>query len=104
MSLKIMTANRLRDGEVVYLTARGTWSEWLHEADVASDPDQEERFVTLAEGHVRDLLIVAPYVMSVAVEAGRLQPLGQREAIRARGPSTRLDLGKQARQPADVSL
>ena len=30
--------------------------------------------------------------------------LGQREAIRARGPSIRRDLGKQARQPADVSL
>ena len=41
MSAKVMTANLLRDGDVVYLTAAGDWSLWLSEAAVARDDSSE---------------------------------------------------------------
>ena len=41
MSAKVMTANLLRDGDVVYLTAAGNWSLWLSEAEVARDESGE---------------------------------------------------------------
>jgi len=41
MSTKVMTANLLRDGDVVYLTAAGAWSLWLSEAWVVGDQDGE---------------------------------------------------------------
>ena len=35
MTAQILTASRLREGDVVYFTAAGHWSEWLSDATVA---------------------------------------------------------------------
>ncbi|MDH3474437.1 MAG: DUF2849 domain-containing protein [Rhodospirillales bacterium] len=96
MMLKVLTANRLRDGEVVYLTATGTWSEWLDESGLAETPEREAELLAAAELALAARLVVDPYLMPVAEVAGRLRPLSQREIIRAKGPSVRADLGKQA--------
>jgi sulfite reductase (NADPH) hemoprotein beta-component len=96
MTLKAVTANRLGDGEVVYLTAAGGWSEWLEQASVAEAPEPEAKLLSIAERAVGDRLVVGPYAMAVTRVDGRLRPTSQREIIRARGPSVRPDLGKQA--------
>lgn len=96
MALKILTANRLIDGEVVYLTADSFWSLWLDESDRAETPDGEEVLVARAEHAVAEREVVDPYLMPVLDDGGRLRPLSQRETIRAKGPSVRTDLGKQA--------
>ena len=96
MTLKVLTANRLIDGEVVDLTANCGWSLWLDEGDRVETPDGEEVLVARAAHAVAECEVVDPYVMPVADDGGRLRPLSQRETIRAKGPSVRTDLGKQA--------
>lgn len=93
---KIVTANRLRDGEVVYLAGDGSWSQWLDDSRTAGDAAEEDDLLARSEEAVRDRLVVGPYLMPVAKEDGTLHPLSQRERIRAKGPSVRRDLGKQA--------
>ena len=96
MTLKVLTANRLRDGDVVYLTAEGAWSQWLEEADLAETPEAEAALLALGEQALDQRLVVDPYLMAVTRIDGGFGPVSQREIIRARGPSVRLDLGKQA--------
>ncbi len=96
MTLKALTANRLRDGDVVYLTADGAWSESLEDADLAESSKAEATLEALGEQAVEQRLVVDPYLMAVAPVDGGFGPISQREIIRARGPSVRLDLGKQA--------
>ena len=96
MQHRVMTANRLLDGEVVYLTPAGAWSEQLAESRTAASEAETDILLGHAEAAVDGRLVVGPYLMPVALEAGRIKPLSQRERIRARGPSIRPDLGKQA--------
>ncbi len=96
MTLMVMTANRLREGDVVYLTAEGAWSQWLDEAEIAGDKDAEARLEAAAQVAVAGRLVVGPYLMKVAEEGGRPRPLGTREKIRAKGPTTHPNFGKQA--------
>jgi hypothetical protein len=96
MTLKVLTANRLRDGDVVYLTADQAWSEWLEDAELAESPEAEAALVALGEQAIEGRLVVDPYLMPVTRADGGFRPVSQREIIRARGPSIRLDLGKQS--------
>ena len=42
MEHQLVTANRLHDGEVVYLSVDGGWSEDLQDARLESDADAEQ--------------------------------------------------------------
>ncbi len=96
MASNIVTANRLRDGEVVYLAAAGGWTEWLAGSRVARSDEETAALLAIAEVAFRDRLVVDVYAMAVAESGGAIAPLSQRERIRALGPTTRPDLGKQA--------
>jgi len=96
MTLKVVTANRLGDGEVVYLAAAGAWSAWLEDAEAVETPDGEDALLSHAQQAVETRMVVGPYAMAVTRDRGRLRPTSQREVIRAMGPSVRPDLGKQA--------
>ncbi len=96
MSAKVMTANLLRDGDVVYLTAAGAWSLWLSEAWVVGDQDGEANLEAGAQQAERDQLVIGPYLMDVAESAAGPQPIGTREKIRAKGPTVHPHFGKQA--------
>ena len=98
MTLKIVTANRLREGDVVYLCAEGAWSEWISDSAVAKTPDEETQLIQIAERAVAEQLVIGPYPMDVAHDDGQIRPLGQREIIRAKGPTIHPDFGKQAIQ------
>lgn len=93
---QILTANRLLDGEVVYLAADGVWVEELRGAGVLATKAQGE--AALASGLKAELNqeIVHAYLFDV-IDAETLKPVKQREIIRAAGPTVRRDLGKQAR-------
>ena len=39
MSLQVVTANRLEDGLVVFLTSDGSWSENINDARTAEDKE-----------------------------------------------------------------
>ena len=96
MIYRALTANRLDDGRVVYLTNQGGWTEWLNEAALAGDEDRAEAILARGQAEAAAARVVEPYLIEVVEGDGLVAPLRYREAIRARGPSVRLDLGKQA--------
>jgi hypothetical protein len=96
MTPKVLTGNRLSDGVVIYLTADGTWYEWLQAARVAQSEAEEAALTAAGEEAVQQQLVVAPYLMEVRVSAAGPQPLKLREFIRASGPTVRVDVGKQS--------
>jgi Protein of unknown function (DUF2849) len=84
---QVATANRLRDGAVVYLTADNTWSTDFADSAVARDAASAERLMAVANQAAADQIVVGPYLIEVALKADRIEPLGTRERIRSRGPS-----------------
>jgi Protein of unknown function (DUF2849) len=92
---QVLTANRLKTGDVVYWTA-GQWTEAFGQAEVFIDPEAARAALQAAEHFVAGRIVVAPYLFPVRVAADGARPLEEREVIRAAGPTVRRDLGKQA--------
>lgn len=83
---KIVSANDLMDGDVVYLTAQNTWSRQITEAVIA--PDEAAADILLAKGEERQDLIVGAYLLDVAIgDDGTPSPTHFREKYRLNGPS-----------------
>ena len=95
-----LTANRLSDGIVVYLTAGDSWSESLQEAEVAEGKETADALLARSEPSVANNTVVEPYLFEVAKEGGDIRAASVRETIRQAGPTVRLDLGKQAELPS----
>ena len=91
-----LTANRLLDGEPVYLTGDNGWSEVLTDAVIADGKDEGAKLMDIATQAVKDQHVVNPYLFDVDVDGDKPKPISVREQIRAAGPTVRLDLGKQA--------
>ena len=85
MSGKVATANRLREGDIVYLTRKGEWSSDLQEARVIEGDDSE--LVGWAEKAVKDRDVVDAYIIEVDCIDGKICARSQRERIRAAGPT-----------------
>jgi Protein of unknown function (DUF2849) len=82
----IVTANRLGDGAVVYLTADGRWSTHLREAAVVTTAPAATDL--LAAAVADDISAVGAYVAPVRHGAdGDPQPGNLRESIRLAGPT-----------------
>lgn len=97
---QVMTANRLLDGAVVYLAAGSHWCADLDEAEVASTAEAVSRLERAAEAAVRQRWVVGPYLFAVAVDGAAIRPIGQRERIRAAGPTVGTDLPHTTPLPA----
>ncbi len=93
---QILTANRLRDGEVVYW-ADGQWLTSLSDGEIFTTKDAAQAALTAAARFVQDRIVVNPYLFDVRREDGQVRPVEERELIRAAGPTVRRDVGKQAR-------
>ena len=88
--LRIVTANTLRSGAVVYLADDGRWVETLAAAAVAVDGSALQRLERLATAAVESNEVTAVYAMDVVLGdlGGAPRPVSVREVIRAaRGPS-----------------
>lgn len=94
MTGKVVTANRLSDGLVVYLDQSGGWSGRVEDGRVAAGEAESAEILALAES--QPTAVVGPYLIDVIEEEGVPRPVSYREVLRAKGPSVRLDLGKQA--------
>jgi hypothetical protein len=98
--MKVLTANRLTDGEAVWYAEDGRWIETIVGAEVAGDKAAEERLETVGKTAYANNLVVDVDMIDVELVDGAIIPTRLRERIRAAGPTNRRDLGKQARQPA----
>ncbi|MEL6966676.1 MAG: DUF2849 domain-containing protein [Pseudomonadota bacterium] len=92
----VFTANRLLDGEVVWLGRGGTWVERVDLAFLAKTESESAALAEIAQQADADNIVVEPYAIEANVEQGVITPVRFRERIRAAGPTIRLDLGKQA--------
>jgi len=100
MSLKALKANRLSDGEAVWLTRAGEWSESVAAARVESDEAGHAVLEEIAQQDTAGGLVVDAELIDVHYEDGTPVPSKLKERIRALGPTVRLDLGKQAQYKA----
>lgn len=84
---RVLTANRLGDGRVVYLGDSG----WTSDLDLArlvlTEADAETAEAAGLIG-VAEREIVEPYLIDVEAECDGVQPVRLRERIRAEGPTT----------------
>jgi len=98
--VKILTANRLTDGEAVWYGADGTWSETIEGAEIVRDKAGEARLEAVGQAAFAADEVVDVNLVDVELVDGSIAPLRLRERIRAAGPTNRVDLGKQARNAA----
>jgi hypothetical protein len=85
MAQQMLTANRLGDGAVVFLAGDGRWTERVADARVISEESDAAALLQAAES--AKTVVVAPYLIEVAEQAGGWVPVRYRERIRAEGPS-----------------
>ncbi len=81
---KVVTANHLLEGDVIYQTASG-WSRDLAEAEVLTDAAYAD--VRLIDAMQQPAEVVGAYLAEVDTDAGIPRPAHFREAFRAKGPS-----------------
>jgi hypothetical protein len=91
-----ITANRLTDGAVVWLTPSGDWSEQVRQAAIYTNEAAAKPGLDQGVADEARQLVVAAYAVDVAVTPEGPRPLRLRERIRAEGPTVRSDLGYQA--------
>ena len=87
MTPRMVTANRLGDGLVVYLDRDGGWSERIADGRVASDAAAAAALMTVAEGAAAACEVVEPYLIDVVDGDGSVRAASFRERIRAEGPT-----------------
>jgi len=84
---KAITANRLSDGLVVFLTGGREWSLSVDDAALLADgPDLEEGLAFGKEQHAARV-ILDPYAIDMETVGDRTLPVRLRERIRALGPT-----------------
>ena len=93
---KILTANRLRDGEVVFLTHSGEWSENIDGAVLATEPQAQATLEARGKDDERINLVTGVYLFEAERRDGHVFASHIKERIRSLGPTVRTDLGKQA--------
>ena len=85
----VVTANRLRDGAVIYRTADGGWTTELAGAAVVTTTPAARDLLKGASAD--DVRAVGPYVAPVEFSGdGRVRPGNLRERIRVAGPTIAL--------------
>jgi hypothetical protein len=85
--MRMIIANRLTDGLVVFLTADGGWSVAIADGIVITDSAEEERLLAQAKRDEDGCRVVDPNLIDVTVDRGSPRPVAIREAIRAFGPT-----------------
>jgi Protein of unknown function (DUF2849) len=93
---QVMTANRLRDGEVVFLTRSGEWNERIDDATLGMEPQAitalEQRAKLASDANI----VTGHYLFDAERVDGKIRAAHIRERIRTLGPTIRHDLGKQS--------
>ena len=98
---KVLTANRLTDGIVVWYSRTNEWVEDVNQADAVTDKEaiiwlEKIAAETLGQGQHCDVVLI-----EVDQTATGPRPLKLRERIRAEGPTIRF--GNEAETPAEAA-
>lgn len=79
---KVLTANHLLEGDVVYLSATDAWVRDLKDAEILTDEAHAQ--IRLIEAEQQVGVVVGVYLAEVTAQG---KPAHFREAFRATGPS-----------------
>lgn len=90
---KVITANALLEGDVVYLRGSDEWSRSLTEAEILTD--EADAQYRLLQAQARSGEVVGAYLADVRPGPDGPAPAHFREDFRRKGPSNRFH-GKQA--------
>jgi hypothetical protein len=90
---KIVTAQDLRLGDVIYLTADDRWTRHHHEAELIEDEAHAQMRLLFAAA--QKLAVVGARLADAKAGPGGPEPIHFREVFRTRGPSNYVH-GKQA--------
>ena len=82
---KVVTANDLRLGDVIYLTADDRWSRLHSEAELIEDEAHAQMRLLFAAA--QRAVVVGPYLADAKAGPNGPEPTHFREAFRTRGPS-----------------
>jgi predicted nucleic acid-binding protein len=85
--LQILTANRLADGAVVYLTAAGTWTSEIARSVVAREERAAAALLARGQRDAEAAVVVGPYLIAALEGEEGPRAASLREQIRAAGPS-----------------
>ncbi|WP_420412084.1 DUF2849 domain-containing protein [Roseibium sp.] len=94
--MKVITANRLLNGDVVWLGENNTWVERITLSKTLEGKDAVAEGLATGAAAEKNQEVVGVYEMDVTVEDGVIVPVRFREKIRAEGPTTHPQYGKQA--------
>jgi hypothetical protein len=83
MTVQVVTANRLRDGVIVWLTPEHRWSEDYADSKVLRDEAEAKAALAAAEVDVKGRLVIGPYLAEFNETPEGLQAASARERIRA---------------------
>lgn len=86
--LVVVTARFLADGGPAYLTAAGTWTRALQEAQPLPVDKGEAEAKQRAAAEQR--VVADPYTFKVAIRDGVIDALSARERIRSTAPTVRI--------------
>ncbi len=94
---KVVTAQDLREGDVIYLTADDRWTRQHHEAELIEDEAHAQ--MRLLHAAAQKLHVVGARLADAKPGPRGPEPVHFREVFRTRGPSNYVH-GKQADLPA----
>lgn len=90
---KVVTANALRDGDAVWLTADDRWTRDIREAELIEEEAHGQ--IRLIEASAQTDRVVGVYLADAKAGPEGPEPVHFREEFRTRGPSNYFH-GKQA--------
>jgi len=96
MNLKVITANHLVGGQVVFLNDDREWTGDISQARLAGSEEETAALTAAAQADEEINIIVSAYLIDVEQDDnGAIVPVRFRERLRLNGPSVRPDLGYQ---------
>ncbi|HEY1736487.1 MAG TPA: DUF2849 domain-containing protein [Methylovirgula sp.] len=87
--LQVLSANRLRDGIIVYLSPSGDWRPQIGEAALFSSKEASEAALAKAHAAVAANLVIDPLIVDVTESPKGRTALSLRNSIRALGPTVK---------------
>ena len=91
MPTRVITANRLLDGAVVWRDAAGGWVNRIDQAAASDSDETVTRMMESAQDDEAAGIVIGPYEVEIedGAESGTVLPAHLRERIRAGGPTIR---------------
>ncbi|WP_298329852.1 DUF2849 domain-containing protein [Asticcacaulis sp.] len=96
--MKLLTANRLTDGLVLWYAGGPDLSGWTEDAALATRLEDEAAAALLEEWKARETEVVAPYLVPLVDENTLVKREYVREHVRANGPTAGQTAFDTARQ------